>query len=197
MHPLISNRARLYGAFSSRLRLTLLVALAWLALAAGPARADLIVYNFSGDTGTNPDVTLNGSFAVDTAVVQQKSGFLTAGDLQSPDFKISDGFEFKTFTTPFTFDVDTKSYDVISATLNLTSTAGANGPTLLISGSSAGGFQWVEQFPEGGQGQNGNGTISHTTEVSATPEPSALALLGLGTLCLAGYAWRRRTLAVA
>jgi hypothetical protein len=33
--------------------------------------------------------------------------------------------------------------------------------------------------------------------IEVTPEPSSLALAGLFGLCLAGYAWRRRRLAVA
>jgi hypothetical protein len=163
-----------------------------LALAAGPARADLIVYDFTDSQSAN---LMSGSFQVDTAAIQQSGGVLSASSLQAPDFKTSDGFEFKTFTNPFIFDVDTKTFDVLSATLNL-KTASPTGPTLTITGTSGTGFQWVEQSSEGGVVGNGDVTITHT-QVSAVPAPPTLALFGVGSLCLAGYAWRRHRLAVA
>ncbi len=43
---------------------------------------------------------------------------------------------------------------------------------------------------QGGGGTNSNGIVFSYT--LAVPEPSTLAILGAGVLCLFGYAWRRR-----
>jgi hypothetical protein len=196
MHALTRTRTWLNGLSSRRLLLTLCVALAWLALAAGPARADLIVYNFSGDS-VPPGSTMSGSFEIDSNAIQNNNGIMTPGDLQSLDFKVTDPTtgvtDYTIINTPFTFDVDPKTFDPTLYTLNFSSTT-SKGFTLNITGTGPD-FSWVAQNAEG-PFAGGNGTITHTT-VSAVPTPPALALFGLGGLCLAGYAWRRRRLVAA
>jgi hypothetical protein len=200
MHDMTSAPTWLPGLASRRLRLTLFAALAGLALAAGPARADLVVYDFTGtgiDAGTQSKVTITGSFAVDRNDFDIFKGHFTPAQLQAPSFTVSDGFAFDQFAPLSVLTAVTGSgstlYDVRGANLTLTSPS-SPGTLLQITGSSTTGFAW-DVLENNQQQATGSGTFTHHTV--PTPAPSALTLFGLGGLCLAGYAWRRRQLAVA
>jgi hypothetical protein len=170
----------------------LLVALFWLALPGGRANADLITYDFSGtgDSQQFGKVTITGSFTVDSQTIQNQKGALKSADLQTPFFSITDGTTYNVVNSASTFTVNTTTFDVISANLILFSST-TPGIELDITGSAAGFWSEVSENPA-----NGTGTWSHTT-AATVPAPPSLALLGLGALCVTGYAWRRRRLAAA
>lgn len=194
MRTSINNWARLHGIASPRLRVILLVALAWLAPGAGPARADFVVYDFTGSS--NSGVTVSGSFEVNLDDILTYKGALPESALQMLQFKTSDGLTFNTFDTSQTYRFKTfgfSPYAVENAALHFTS-PGNPGYTLGITGPSGGKFQWIENTPN--EGQTG-GTGTFTSEVSAVPAPPGFILFATGACCAAAYAWRRRRLAVA
>lgn len=91
----------------------------------------------------------------------------------------------------------------ISAYLNGVFVEGADFPTSLTPTNGYYGFTGV-LFDEirinvSTDTTNGAGVIDNiqlgTTEVAAVPEPSSLALLGIGIAGMTGYTWRRRKLA--
>ncbi len=183
---------------SPRLRVPLLAALAWLALAAAPARADYIVYTFTGDTGGVPDTTISGTFQIDLATIDTYKGHLPGTVLNQlqppPAFSISDGANYNLFSTTSSLTVlDTLDYHVESANLFLT--LNGKGLPLQITGNVSSGFSWIENTAEGPI--TGTGTFGTPVRVSTVPAPSGFTLFGIGACCAVGYAWRRRRLAVA
>jgi hypothetical protein len=57
-------------------------------------------------------------------------------------------------------------------------------------------FLYIGEVGDNGEVAAGTITVSHAP-ANAAPEPSSLALLGLGTVSLIGYGWRRQKQAVA
>jgi PEP-CTERM motif len=174
--------------------LCLVVALVWLFVLGARANADFVIYDFE----STPPGLVSGSFKVNEMVVQPQGGMLLPGDLQNPSFHTTlDNQTFNqvdSITATFRFNVDPNTFSVVSEHLELTSSV--PGIRLIIDGPTDGIFSWTEET-NGETTQAGTGTWSQTVQTSAVPEPSSYALVGVGGLCLAGYAWRRRRLAVA
>jgi hypothetical protein len=174
--------------------LPLLVGLFWLAVPGGRANAEFVLYTFNGTSNDN-SVSLSGSFLVDTLTIPA-DGVLHAAalqaDLNTPFTTTFQGNSYNVVVSTSTLTLDTNTFAILNANLNLVSNPATG--QLSIAGSPVQGFNWTELTELGSVSGTGTFTSSQT---AAVPAPPSLALLGLGALCAAGYAWRRRRLAHA
>jgi hypothetical protein len=126
--------------------------------------------NFGAGTAT---FNLNGAYAF-VPDNNQNTMVLTGQIGLSSSPSNTSGYDFSPFNDQvgqFTFTLNTGSTNMNTLIATATATPGKDGPA---PGTGSGSFSEV-----------------------ASPEPSSLVLLGLGSLGMAGYSWRRRRLALA
>ena len=196
-------------------RTTLLVAVLTMLLGGvAQARADLITYTLKttasgtidGMTETNALLTMTVTY--DTSLVQGAGGIQV---VNNQSVAVMFGGITDTVTTATvtdlhangTFDINTPTGDVSKVLLGVG--LGSNEIQSLTSLPSGPFTDFSD--PSGTTYNTTGGSItvtsaSNVTFTSApadapTPEPSSLSLLGIGTVALIGYGWRRRKLAAA
>jgi hypothetical protein len=155
----------------------------------GGVNSNDVKYSYSGVlTGTGPSAGMNFMSDVFSANSNASGGFVGFLGV-GPAGEHSDATVVPTIVANI-YDPLSLGTKIGYVTADYGSTTVEDTTFTAVSTSPLYGFD--EQF-----NANSAGLLSQAQPEVATPEPASLTLLGLGSLCLTGYAWRKRRLRAA